>query len=411
MINVEDWMDIHLLKNSGHSNSEIARLTGHSRNTVAKMLKLDASQAYTRSYKTRSSKLDEFKPYLESRFQEFGLSAVRLLDEIRPQGYTGSVDLIRRYLQTLKPLNKAIQKATVRFETPPGEQAQVDWAYCSRFIDPNGETVPIYAFVMVLGFSRMLYVEFTTSMELPVLIQCHQNACQYFEGWPKSILYDNMKQIKLGPGEFHPLFLDFALHHGFMPKTHRVRRPRTKGKVERMVEYVRGNFLNGRSFSDLADLNVQVRQWLETTANTRIHATTNQRPKDLWSVEKASFTQLFQITPYQIIDRQLRRVSSESFVHLNGSRYSVPPEIVGQSVVIEVKQGQQHLIIRSNNLIVAEHPLAKRKGECITNPAHLEALWKLSLAHNPPAPAAHYNLTFSEAVMVRPLSSYEAIVG
>jgi transposase len=142
MLKVEDWMDIHLLKKQGYSNSEIGRLTGHSRNTVAKMLATTAEQAHTRSYKKRSSRLDEFKPYLKSRYEQYQLSAVRLLAEIKPMGYTGSVDLVRRYLQTLKPLSKAVEKATLRYETPPGEQAQVDWAYCGRFLDPNGETVP-----------------------------------------------------------------------------------------------------------------------------------------------------------------------------------------------------------------------------------------------------------------------------
>jgi len=217
---------------------------------------------------------------------------VHLLAEIQDQGYTGSINLVRRYLQTLYPFKQALEKATLRYETPPGEQAQVDWAYCGRFLDLNGETVPIYAFVMVLGFSRLLYVEFTTSVELPVLIQCHLNAFQFFGGWPRTILYDNMKQVKLGPGEFNPLFLDFAHPYGIVPKTHRVRRPRTKGKVERMVDYVKDNFLKGRTFDDLSDLNAHVRHWLDHTANTRLHATTNQRPVDLWTVEKPKLTAL-----------------------------------------------------------------------------------------------------------------------
>src|SRR5699024_9374727 len=108
----------------------------------------------------------------------------------------------------------------------------------------------IYAFVMVLGFSRMLYVEFTHSMDLPTLILCHQHAFAYFGGIVGNILYDNMAQVRLpGTGEFHPLFADFAAHYGFAVKTHQVRRPRTKGKVERMVDYLKDNFLNGRSFA------------------------------------------------------------------------------------------------------------------------------------------------------------------
>jgi transposase len=410
MLKVEDWMDIHLLKKQGYSNSEIGRLTGHSRNTVAKMLATTAEQAHTRSYKKRSSRLDEFKPYLKSRYEQYQLSAVRLLAEIKPMGYTGSVDLVRRYLQTLKPLSKAVEKATLRYETPPGEQAQVDWAYCGRFLDPNGETVPIYAFVMVLGFSRMLYVEFVSSMELSSLIACHKNAFTYLGGWTKTILYDNMKQVRLSPAEFNPLFLDFAHHYGFVPKTHRVRRPRTKGKVERMVDYLKDNFLLGRTFTDLSDLNAQARHWLDHTANSRLHQTTHQRPLDLWAVERPTLVALTSVAPYALATLEQRRVTTESFVHYQGSRYSVPPHLVGQSVLLEVRLGESRLTVRSDNLIVAQHTLATKRGSCITEPAHLEALWKLSLAHSPPPPQG-WQLTFGQNVAVRPLSVYEEVVG
>ena len=194
-------------------------------------------------------------------------------------GYTGSVVTLRRFLHSLKPERERLRKLTVRFETPPGKQAQADWAYCGRFSHPSGHIFPVYVFVMVLGFSRMLYIEFTSSMKLPALIACHLHAFDFFAGWPLEILYDNMKQVRLSPAELNPLFVDFAQHYGFAIKTHRIRRPRTKGKVERMVHYVKDAFLNGRTFTDLADLNAQAHSWLTHTANTRMHATTGQRPR------------------------------------------------------------------------------------------------------------------------------------
>jgi transposase len=409
MLKVDEWMDVHLLKKQGYSRRQIAKLTGHGRNTVKKMLEMEAEQAQTRTYKKRASKLDEFKPYLKARYEEFGLSAVRLKEEIRPMGYSGSIDLVQRYLKTLKPLKVAVEKATVRFETPPGEQAQADWAYCGRFLDPNGETVPIYAFIIVLGFSRLMYVEFTTSMELPALLECHKNAFAFFGGVPLSILYDNMKQVRLGPGQFHPLFLDFALHYGFVPKTHRVRRPRTKGKVERMVDYLKDNFLNGRTFVDLADLNAQGQPWLSHTANVRIHSTTLQRPVDLWAVELPKLNAFSKIAPYQLAQIETRKVSTESFVSFQGSRYSVPPSLVGQTVLVELRSGEHKVLIRSNNMIVAEHPLSTKKGASLVTPAHLEALWKLSLASPAPPPSAHYQLSFAQSVESRPLTVYEEV--
>jgi transposase len=267
-------MDIKALRKEGHSIKAISRLTGYSRNTVRRVLREPGPTGYQTP--KRTSCLDAFKRYVKERYEATALSAVRLLEEIKPMGYTGSLRTLRRYVATLKPEQTRLRRVSVRFETPPGKQGQVDWAYCGRFPDGEGRLVPVYAFVMVLGFSRMLYVEFTSSMKLPWLIRCHLNAFDFFGGWPSEILYDNMKQVRIGPGELNPLFVDFSRHYDIAIKTHRPRRPRTKGKVERMVQYVKENFLNGRSFADFDDLNAQARHWLQHTANVRIHATSRR---------------------------------------------------------------------------------------------------------------------------------------
>ena len=415
MLIVEEWMDVQMLARQGHSQREIARLTGHSRNTVAKIL----SQPAPTPFQTppRSSKLDPFKPYLDRRFRQCPLSAVRLLEEIAPMGYRGSVDLLRRYLRTLAAPDRALAKATVRFETPPGLQAQVDWAHCGRFPDPEGTLVSIYAFVMVLAFSRMLTVEFTAAMDLPVLLRCHQNAFAFFGGWPKELLYDNMKQVKLVPGPhgaWNPLFLDFVHHYGMTPRVCRVRRPRTKGKVERIVGYVRDNFLLGRSFAGWEDLHGQGRHWLTHTANVRIHATTGKRPIDLLSAEH--LTKLASITPYRLRQTSVRTVDVEGFVHLEGSRYSTPPEYVGQPVLVE--QGENRITLRQGERLIAEHPRAKRRGECVVDRAHIAAFWKLAMPPNASGSspveersARRFEVRFTDAVATTPLSVYEGVTG
>jgi len=272
-------MDIRSLHHEGHSIKAIARYTGRSRNTVRRVLREAAPTPFQKT--ERHSCLDPFKAYLRERWESCGLSAVRLLPEIQAMGYTSSISTLRRFVHSLKPERERLRKVTVRFETPPGKQAQADWAYCGRFPDPAGHVFPVYLFLMVLSFSRMLYVEFTSSMKLPALLRCHQNAFQFCGGWTQEILYDNMKQVRLTPTELNPQFVDFARHYGFAIKTHRIRRPRTKGKVERMVHYVKDAFLDGRSFTDLDDLNTQAQHWLAHTANARIHATTAVRPLDL----------------------------------------------------------------------------------------------------------------------------------
>jgi transposase len=278
MLNLDQFMNIRFLQKQGHSVREIARLTGHSRNTVRKLLR--ATRVPVPAPRSRASKLDDYKAYLTERWQAHGLSAVRLVPEIRTKGFTGSTQIVRRFLHGLKAARHTDQTLTVRFETPPGEQAQCDWAEVGRYPQPDGTSARVYAFVMVLGYSRYLYVEFTRSMTLATLIRCHQNAFAFFGGWPRRILYDNMRQVVVGPERINARFLDFTRHHGFEVKRCRPYRPRTKGKVARSVAYLRDSFLNGRTFTGLDDLNAQGRHWLGTVANTRIHATTRARPCD-----------------------------------------------------------------------------------------------------------------------------------
>lgn len=195
-------MDIKSLHRQGLSQRQIAQQTGHARNTVAKILKQPTPQPFGdgKPRGMRPSLLDPFKPYVETRYRECGLSAVRLLAEILPQGYTGSLNLVQRFVKTIKSEQFVKAKMTVRFETPPGQQAQADWAEVRT---TDGQKV--YAFLMVLGFSRMLFVAFTDSMALPELLKCHQQAFAYFGGVPSSVLYDNMAQVRLpGSGELNP---------------------------------------------------------------------------------------------------------------------------------------------------------------------------------------------------------------
>lgn len=404
MLSWEEWMEARSLLAQGCSIREVARLTGYSRNTVAKLGEHGPPGPIRRR---RASQLDPHKEYLRRRYAECPLSAVRLLAEIQPMGYRGSLSVLRRFVATLKPAR--VPAATVRFETPPGHQAQMDWGYCGTFTDPQGQGVRLYLFAMVLGFSRALYVEFTTSMDTATLLQCHQRAFAYFGGCPRELLYDNLKQVRLlaGPqGKWNPLFADFAAHYGFRPRVCRVRRPQTKGKVERAIGYVKDSFLKGRSFADLATLNAQAHAWLEHTAQQRVHGTTGRRPAEL--LREEGLLPLPGLGPYPVADRCLRRVDREGYVHLQGSRYSAPPERVGQQVLVE--QGGQRVILRADALIIAEHPQAPRKGACVTDPAHLAALWKLTAERTPPPPASvAWAVTFDQEVAVRSLGVYAEV--
>lgn len=396
MITSEKWMDIKLLQQQGLSQREIAKRSGHSRNTVAKLLDQKTSKPFDKPQ--RASCLDLYKPYLTTRWEEYALSAPRLLKEIQAQGYGGSLNLVQRFLKTFKDQKRIAKKATVRFETPPGQQAQADWAHVGE--DTKGK---IYAFISVLGFSRTLYIEFSRSMDIPTLIRAQQNAFQAFGGVPSCVLYDNMAQVRLPSGEFNPYFADFAAHFGFAIKTHRPYRPRTKGKVERMVDYLKDNFLNGRTFNGFEDLANQGRLWMEE-ANKRVHATTGERPADLLPREK--LTPLDPAKPYFLAKRYDRLVDAEGHVRIEKTRYSVPPQYIEQSVVVLV--GEHTLCIRAGDLVIAEHKVDK-PGATVDHPEHVAAMWKQTLKKSSPAPVPHADFTKEPSVCVPSLSYYEEV--
>src|SRR5438270_3708615 len=176
MLKLEAWMDIKDLHRQGHSIRTIAEMTGLAHNTVRRVLREPVPRPAKK--RARSSQLDSFKPYLERRYAECALSAVRLREEIRLMSYAGGIDVVRRFIRSLAPHARSQAKMTVRFETPPSEQAQADWASCGHEMDEAGRRRAVYAFVMVLSYSRMLYVEFTHSMLLPELIRWVNSTCK-----------------------------------------------------------------------------------------------------------------------------------------------------------------------------------------------------------------------------------------
>lgn len=340
MITVDQFMDIKNRHTNGQSIGSIVQDTGLSKNTVRDVVRGKhpiETNKQPKARKRKSSKLDSFKEYIRNRVEAFDLSAVRLLEEIKSMGYEGEIHTIRRFIKTLKHDWTRLKSATVRFETPPGKQAQCDWGHVGRCPGANGKPIEVYVFVMVLGYSRQTFIRFTTSMKIPVLIECHKLAFEYFQGIPQSILYDNMSQVRKGPGKLNPQFDDFASHFGFEVKTHRPYRPRTKGKVERTVDYIKKNFLNGQDFKGLEDLNSRSLKWLNETANVRIHGTTGEKPVDLWQQEKDQLLSLVNVNPYVPTLRFDRKVGSASCVLYRQSHYSVPPKCTGETVVVLVQ--------------------------------------------------------------------------
>jgi transposase len=278
VISLEEWVDIVALHRQGLSIKAIARRLGVSRNAVRRALRRDGPPVRA-PQRRPPSKLEPFKDYLLARLAEFPeLSTVVLFEEIQAQGYTGGLTILRNFT---RPYRVRRREPVVRFETPPGRQAQVDWAHLGIHV-LDGVLTPLYLFVMILGFSRALYAEVVTSTDVETFLRLHVRAFESFGGIPEEILYDNQKQVVLartadGP-RFHPEFLSFCGQFGFRPRLCRPYRARTKGKVERSIGYVKDRFFCGRTFTDLADMNDQLAHWLSKVANEREHATTGEAP-------------------------------------------------------------------------------------------------------------------------------------
>lgn len=217
-----------------------------------------------------------------------------------------------------------------------------------------------------------------------------------------------MLQVRIGPGKLNDVFADFADHHGFAIKTHRPYRPRTKGKVERQVDYVKDNFLAGRSFEGLDDLNAQGRHWLNSVANVRVHGTTGRVPQEQRIEEP--LTPLSATPTYRLAQAVNRSVSREAMVHFQGSRYSVPPAFAGETVQVQTAGGL--LVVRCGDLVVAEHPVALKARQSIVAREHLAELWWLTEAQTAVPTAAEgcrWHLRYAPQVDQVALTHFEEI--
>lgn len=401
-----EFFVIHDLRKRGLNISQIAEELGRDRKTVRKWLEKEIPESYERTLKG-PLKLDPFKEYTLNRMQEGCTNAIVILEEIQEQGYTGGATTLRNFMRPYR--GTLPERATERFETPPGRQAQVDWGHFK--VEWQGKKKRLYAFIMVLCYSRMIYVEFTEDEKIDTLMGCHVRAMQYFGGITQTCLYDNMKTVVTGEdGEGNPIwnerFAQFATHHGFTVRRCQPYRARTKGKVENGVKYVRQNFWPRiREFTSLHDLNLRARAWMDTIANVRIHGTTHERPVDRWKEEGLKF---FNRTPFESVERHARKVPADALVSYQTNRYSVPFRYVGETIEIQDDRNGM-LRFHQGNRLVAEHPKTTGRYQVSINKKHFEGIRKAS-KHKVPQPIPRLVSNPTPEVTQRPLSVYEQFI-
>ena len=375
VITLETVFMIHDLKDQGLSISAIARQTGLDRKTVRRHL---AAGIHSPTYGPRPAQdsiIDPYRRYLKARIDAYpGLSAMRLLREIREQGYTGGYSTLTDYLREIRPAEQSGFER--RFETPAGQQGQVDFAqFKVQFRREPNVTRVIWLFTMVLGFSRYLFGCFVWRQTLDVVVRCHIEAFREFGGVPQQVLYDRMKTAVLGEPEpgviiYHPTLLALATHYGFKPKACRPYRAKTKGKVERPYRYVRQDFFLAGEFDDMDDLNAQFDAWRSDIAHPRVHGTTGRVINEAFE-EEQPILQALPAGDFNDILSLERRVSHEGMVSVDGNLYSVPDTTRDRRV--EVQRSATDLCIFEQGRLIAQHPLLTGRGQRSLAPGHRQA--------------------------------------
>ena len=353
---------LYELKGEGRSIRAIARELGISRNSVRKYLR-SSEVPKAKPRPPKPSKLDLYKEYLQHRMGEGLDNCVVLLRELKARGYTGGYTILKDYVQPFRLRHPP--QATMRFETEPGEQAQVDWGQFS-YLTPEGRRRSVWAFVMVLSWSRAIYVELVRRANLANFIQCHVNAFEHLGGVPKGCLYDNGKAVVLGRDKdgrpcWNTRFLDFALLVGFDLRVCRPYRAQTKGKVESGIKYVRGNFWPTARFADLEDLNRQARLWCDSVADPRIHGTTQERPSERLLQERPQLQPVPGPSCLAPFLREDRKVGRDGYVRWQRACYGVHWSWVGKEVQVQARDGVVEVWAGDRRL--ALHPRAQKPGQ------------------------------------------------
>jgi len=364
-------MDIRNDRLKGMSYTEIGRKYHIDPRTAKKYAESDTRPEYVLS-EAKPSKLDPYKDIITVWLEEAPYSAERIYEKIREHGFTGGHSIVKDYVRGKK--EQLDEKATVRFETMPGLQGQMDWAFFEdRTVLEEGKMKKLYCFLLILGYSRMRYIEFVTDMNTNTMIRCHANAFRYFGGYPEEILYDNMKQVvvkrllKQEDSTLNRQFEDFAGFYGFKPVLCRPYRGQTKGKVERTVQFVRDNFMVGIRYDSLDDLNGQALAWCNKV-NGKVHATTGEIP-----FERLKKEGLNPLKREYIIDKiNLRRVQKDCLISYAGNQYSVPAEYVGRDVAVIGLDNM--LAAYHEGKQIALHRISYQKRDMVVNAHHYRKL-------------------------------------
>lgn len=371
MIDYEQYCQIKHYHDQRHLTvAQIARELHLDERTVAHWLAAEKFQP--RQVAPRPSKLDPYKQQIVRWLESHPYTAAQIFLRLREGGYTGGITIVKDYVHQIRPPRTP---AFLTLSFAPGECAQVDWGQFGS-ISVGCTRRRLSFFVMVLCYSRMLYVEFTVSETMEHFLACHANALAFFGGVPQRVMVDNLRsavlQHALGQTPvLNPRYQDFADHFGFTVRPCGVGQAHEKGRVENAVGYVKKNFLAGLELSDFALVNPTARQWLDTVANVRIHGSTKRRPSDLLLAEKPQLRPL-PVQPYDVGVLRPVRASRQFRVTVDTNTYSVPAEYAGAALTLKLYP--DHLCLYHQERLIARHVRSYDRQRDFEDPDHPRAL-------------------------------------
>jgi transposase len=361
---------MHLKRNEGLNAAQIADALAVDVRTVRKWLRRKAFAP--RNGLQRAGKLDPFKREIGRLLEAHPYSAMQIHQRICQQGFTGGYTIVKDYVRRVRPPKV---RAFLTLSFAPGECAQVDWGSFGT-VAVGASLRRLSFFVMVLCYSRMMYVQFTVSQTMEHFLDCHQNAFEYFGAVPKRIMVDNLKSavLKRIVGQapvFNPRYLDFAAHCGFDITACNVGKGNEKGRVENGVGYVKKNLLAGLDIPDFAALAPTAAHWLDTVANVRIHGETREKPVVLFEKELPCLNRL-PLKRYDVATVYPVRATNQFRVTVDTNRYSVPAEYASRALI--AKTSPEWICIYHDNRLIARHVRCYDRHRDIEDPDHPKQL-------------------------------------
>lgn len=342
------------------SKAAMARIMGCDPRTVKRYL--NGYEPKKKKKVTKASKLDSFKETIIAKL-EIGCTSMAIFKFIQKEGYEGSYSLVADFVQKHK--NEQQRKATIRFETAPGLQAQVDWKENLKMVSKNGELFEVNIFLMVLGYSRTKFVKLTSDKTQKTLFLCMNEAFKYFGGIPKEILFDNMATVvdransRIGHVKLNTKFIQYAKDIGFNPVTCRIYRPQTKGKVESLAKLVDRLQVYNNEFETYEELEKIVKMFMKEI-NNEVSQGTNEKPVERLKKETKYLLPLPNqeiLNAYTTSPKEYK-VSKESMITYKGQKYSVPTNLIGKSVSVMETNEYIHIYYTTN--LITKHKKSEK---------------------------------------------------